>query len=235
MSSAVPNPPVNYQGNSKVDREIAAEQEPQKEERKVRKVEGVTVVKAKKSIGKRLKEGLGGGSDMQSVGSYLLWDVAIPAARDLVFDIIIEGARGSLYGDGRRSASSSPIGSNRSGIVGSSNTSRARTTNYNAISKGSTVATRSGDVIGNTRDQFDFSEWVIADRAKAEEIIESLAEAIDDFGLVSVAEFYELLQVDGNGFTDQKHGWNAEVFKGARARPVRGGFMLDLPQPRPFE
>lgn len=235
MSSAMPNPPINYQGNSKLDREIAAEVAEPKEERKVRKVEGVTVVKAKKSFGKRIKEGLGGGSDMQSVGSYLLWDVAVPAARDLIFDIIIEGARGSLYGDGRRN--SAPVGGNRSGIVGSGGGSRIRGTNYNGISR-SPVISQQQQPVANTRQQraqFDFSDLILDSRVAAEQVILNMSEAISEYGLVSVAEFYEILQVEGTGFTDQKHGWNAETFQGARVKPTRGGFGFDLPYPSPFE
>jgi len=233
MSSAVPNPPINYQGNSKIDREIAAEEETPKEERKIQKIEGVKVVKTKKSIGKRIKEGFGG-NDMQSVGTYLMWDVLVPAARDLVFDIIIEGARGSLYGDASRRPTSS-IGSNRSGIVGSNNTSRVRTTNYNGISRAQSAPVQSNNMTSRDKSQFDFSDLVLDSRIKAEEIILKMNDALEEFGLVSVAEFYDALEISGNGFTDQKYGWNAETFQGARVRPARGGFLLDIPQPRPFE
>jgi hypothetical protein len=234
MSSAVPNPKINYQGNSKLDREIAAEEETPQEERKIQKIEGVNVVKTKKSIGKRIKEGFGG-NDMQSVGTYLMWDVLVPAARDLVFDIIIEGARGSLYGDSARKSTSS-IGSSRSNIVGSSNTSRIRTTNYNGISRSPAIsAQQSNSMSSRDKAQFDFSELILDSRVKAEEIILKMNDALEEFGLVSVAEFYDALEISGNGFTDQKHGWNAETFQGARVRPARGGFLLDIPQPRPFE
>jgi hypothetical protein len=234
MSSAVPNPKMNYQGNSKVDREIAAEEATPKEERKIQKIEGVNVVKTKKSVGKRIKEGFGG-ADMQSVGSYLMWDVMIPAARDLVFDIIIEGARGSLYGDSAR-RSSAPIGSTRSGIVGSSNT-RLRTSNYSAATRSPIVGSQSStpSMSSNAKAQFDFSELILDNRVKAEEIILKMQDALAEFGLVSVAEFYDALEISGNGFTDQKHGWNSETFQGARVRPARGGFLLDIPQPSPFE
>lgn len=238
MSSAVPAPKItDYQGNSKLDREIAAEETPVQEEPRLKKLEGVTVVKTKKSLGKRIKEGLGGGSDMQSVGSYLLWDVAVPAARDLIFDIIIEGARGSLYGEarGRSRGSSGPI----SNIVGSNNNSRIRTTNYNGVSQspiiGQQQGVRSAGNVGASTGQFDFSDLKVDSRGQAEHIIQSMRDAIQQYGLVSVAEFYNLIGQSGNGFTDQKHGWNMETFEGARARAHRGGFVLEIPQPSPFE
>ena len=235
MSSAVPAPKItNYQGNSKIDREIAAEETPVKEEPRLKKLEGVTVVKTKKSLGKRIKEGLGGGSDMQSVGAYLLWDVAVPAARDLIFDIIIEGARGSLYGEarGRSRGSSAPI----SNIVGSNNNSRVRTTNYNGVSQSPIIGQQQGVRNVNTpAGQFDFSDLLVGSRDQAEHILNSMTDAIEQYGLVSVAEFYNLIGQSGNGFTDQKHGWNAATWNGARSRAHRGGFLLEIPQPSPFE
>lgn len=223
MSSALPSPQAsNYKGNSKIDREIAAEA---KAEPKLKKIEGMNVVTTKKSIGKRVKESFGG-QDLRSVGLYLLFDVIVPSSRDLLFDLIKEGGHRAIYGDSsRRSTSSEPTR-----IVGSS---RIRSTNYNTMSATSTNGRTAGDTALSSRERtmFDFSNLVIPERDIAEMIVERMTDAVEEFGTVSVADFYDLLEITGTGFTDQTFGWTAATFRNVSARKVRDGFIIDLPTP----
>lgn len=229
MSSAVPTPSVtNYQGNSKVDREIAAEQTEAKEPSKLKKIEGVNVVKAKPSFGKRLKETLGG-DDAKTVGKFLIVGVFLPKMRDLAFDLIQEGAHRSLYGDSRRSNVSSS-----SGLVGSG--TRIRQTNYGAQSRsgivGSAATQSTPSLSSRDRSNFDFSGLVFPDLAMAEEVLERLSSAIEEFNVVPVADFYDAIGVTGTGFTDQKFGWDRRGFVDAGVKRVREGWILELPTPR---
>jgi hypothetical protein len=65
------------------------------------------------------------------------------------------------------------------------------------------------------------------------EVVERLGDAINEFGIVTVADFYDFIGQTGNGFTDQKHGWNSQAFQGAEVKRARGGgYYLDLPTPR---
>lgn len=222
MSTAVPGPkPSNYKGNSKLEKEVTEESTAPK----LKKIEGVTVVEKKPSIGKRIKDNLGG-QDFKSVGLYLLIDVVLPKTRDLVFDLINEGAHRSIYGDSTR-RSSAPTSS----IVG---TSRIRQTNYSTMSQSPLVGSRSsGDTAIAQRDRamFDFSGLIIPSRDQAEEVIERMGDPIEEFGRVSVADLYDLLGVTGNGFTDQKHGWDAKAYSYFNVKKVREGWILDLPVP----
>lgn len=233
MSSEVPAPKViNYQGNSKVDREVASEEAVEREPSKLKKIEGVNVVKAKPSLGKRIKEGLTG-DDAKTVGLYLLTGVFLPKMRDLAFDLIQEGAHRSLYGDGRK-ASGSTVGN---GLVGTG--TRIRQTNYGAPSSRSNIV---GSVVQaaaaapafsqSERSNFDFSSLVFTDLAKAEEVLERLGAAIDEFNVVPVADFYDAIGVTGTGFTDMKFGWDRRNFSGAGISRVRNGWVLELPAPR---
>jgi hypothetical protein len=56
--------------------------------------------------------------------------------------------------------------------------------------------------------------------------------AIDEFGYVTVADLFDAIGETGNGFTDQKRGWDAQTFEQADVKSVRGGYILDLPAPR---
>lgn len=55
---------------------------------------------------------------------------------------------------------------------------------------------------------------------------------LDQFGSVSVGEMYTLLNITGS-YTDDKYGW--EDLRGARVEAVRGGFLINLPRPIPFD
>lgn len=224
MSTAVPGPkPSNYKGNSNVEKDIAAEEATPK----LKKIEGITVVEKKASIGKRIKDNFGG-QTLKSVGVHLLIDVILPNTRDLLYDLATEGAHRSIYGDAssrRRTTAPSTV----STIVGSN---RARQTSYNTMSRGTSSAVRSaGDTDIVQRDMFDFSGLVITSRDKAEEVLESMTDAIEEYQTVSVADLYDQLEITGNGFTDQKHGWNAQTFRNVSVQKVRDGWILNLPAP----
>lgn len=227
MSSAVPGPKINYQGNSKLDKEIAAEATA-KAEPKLKKIEGVNVIQAKPTLGKRLRESFGG-QNLKSVGMAVLLEVIVPNAKDLLFDIVNEGAQRSIYGEsGRRRTTSSAIAST---IVGSA--SRVRNTNYSNISTQTRVVGSPNTTPMSTRErsQFDFSNMIFPERAHAEEVLEQLSNAIDEFGMVPVADVYEALEVSGNGFTDQKFGWDARALAGSKVQKVREGYILLLTPP----
>lgn len=216
-----PTPKVNYSGTKK-----AAENLPEKVEARLKKIEGLGVVQTKPGIGKRIKDSFGG-QDLKSVGLYLVLEVMVPASRDLLFDLIKEGGHRAIYGDSsRRSApgTASILGGNR-----------LRTTSYSSMSSAPLSGNRRpGDTSLNplNRPQFDFSNYVVPDRESAQEVLERMADAIEEFGVVTVADFYDLIGVSGNGFTDQKMGWDAKSFSGADAKKVREGFILELPNPR---
>lgn len=228
MTSAVPGPKVNYQGNSKLDREIAAETT-EKPVVRLKKIEGLEVVQTKKSLGKRIKESFGG-QDLKTVGLHLLFEVVVPNSKDLLFDLIQEGGRRAVYGDNYRKSSSSS-----SGIVGSS---RIRSTNYNAIPTTRIVGSPSSSrqeienpLSSRERSQFDFSNLVLPTRDRAEEIIERMSDGIEEFQVVTVADFYDLIGITGTGFTDQKFGWDARAFATSGIQKVREGWIVNLPTP----
>jgi hypothetical protein len=228
MSSAVPAPKVtNYQGNSKVAQENAAVSVSEPERVPAKKIEGVTVVKTKKPLGSRIKESFGG-QDLRTVGKVLAVTVLLPSAKDLMMKLIEEGGHRIIYGDSSRGVSSSS-----QTIVGSG--SRIRTTNYSAMTASPVVGSRNnGPAISQSQNPgFDFSQFVFPEQDMALEVLEKLTDAIEEFNIVSVADFYDFIGQTGNGFTDQKYGWNIQAFAGAEVKRARGGgFFLNLPTPR---
>ncbi len=228
MSSAVPTPPPTpktaYQGNSKVAAAKATEsEEPKDETPKVKKIEGVTVVKVKKPLGQRIAENFGG-QDLKTVGKTLALTVLLPGAKDIMMSLLEEGGRRLIYGDSARRSSGN-------GLIGGGGT-RIRQTSYGSASRNiSSNSVRESTLGARELRQFDFSNLVIEDAAKADEIIMEMETAIEEFGVVTVADFFEAIGESGNGFTDRKFGWDAKAFAGAEPKRVRGGWILDIPEP----
>src|SRR4030095_11255684 len=81
---------TDYSGNSD------AEKEEKKEVKSV--ITGKVVDTGKKKWYKRLSESITG-DDAKSVVGYVIFDVAVPALRDMAFDIVKEGAQRAFYGE----------------------------------------------------------------------------------------------------------------------------------------
>jgi len=220
MSSAVPTPPVtpktSYQGNSKAAAANAATQtDAPAEGPKLKKIEGV--VKVKKPLGKRIAESFGG-QDLKTVGKTLAVTVLLPGAKDIMMNLLEEGGRRMIYGEEARRSTGSVLGG-----------SRIRA--YGAASRGAARESAPATLSSNAKRRFDFSDFLIEDPTRADEIITELEIAIEEFGLVTVADLFEALGESGNGFTDRNFGWDAKAFAGAEPKRVRGGWILDIPEP----
>lgn len=70
------------------------------------------------------------------------------------------------------------------------------------------------------------------ERAEAEEVIDRMFELVSRYGSVSVADMYELVGL-ASTHTDNKWGWTD--LSGAGVSRIRGGYLLDLPEPEPLD
>lgn len=152
--------------------------------------------------------------DVSNVKSYILMDVLVPAIKKAVSDIVTNGIDMILYGGNggnkRRTTNGSYISYNNY------SDRRREEHSYN------TTTTRSG---------YSYDEISIPSRGEAEEVLTRMDELIDTYGIVSVADFYDLVGVTCN-YTDNKYGWtnirNAEVVR------VRDGYKIKLPKALPL-
>lgn len=69
---------------------------------------------------------------------------------------------------------------------------------------------------------------ILRTRPEAELILERLFDILEKFEMVTVADFYDLLNEKATP-QDEKYGWLA--LRGASIRRVRGGYLIDLPTP----
>lgn len=190
------------------------EQKATTEKKKLEKVvTGKTKVKKKNEIRKFADIFIS--EDISNVKSYVIMDVLIPAVKKAVSDIITNGIDMILYGESGRKQKSS----NASRISYSSYYDRNRDDRGHAMSAQST--------------RYNYDDVIIETRGEAEEVLARMDELIETYGVVSVADFYELVDVTGN-YTDNKYGWtNIRSASVVRARGG-SGYMIKLPRATPI-
>lgn len=159
-----------------------------------------------------------GGETAKNIASYVLWDVIVPAAKSTITDVVSNSVEMIFYGDEGRKSSRVRRDKGRSYV------------SYSSIydDRKRTPATRRDR--GRNRHRFD--DVIIETRADAEEVLSTLVELIDQYELCTVKDFYEAVGISSE-YTDHKWGW--ESLGNASIRPVRGGYILDLPTPQPIE
>lgn len=212
---------INYGGNSRKNLPQESKLETDnKTEKNLEPIEGISAKARKKPLGSKIAETFTG-DDVSSVSDYVIFDVVVPAFKNLLFDVVSEGSRRMLFGatGGGRSIAS---------------TTRGGHTPYNRIAaKGAgVIASDAPRSISRTaRATHDFRELVFETRGEAEVILERLREALAEYDNVTVADMYELAQITA-GFTDHNWGWVGTDLNQARVKPVSAGYLLDMPVPR---
>ncbi len=176
-------------------------------EKKVEKVVHGSVKSKKKSGIQKMADAFIQ-EDAQNVKSYIFMEVLIPALKKAISDVVTNGIDMILYGETGRSKKSSPGSkvSYRSYYDDRRDDRRAR------------PARSSG---------YDYDDVIIDNRGEAEEVLSRMDEILDKYGVVSVADFYDLVGITGR-YTDNKYGWtdlrNASVVR------VRDGYVIKLPR-----
>lgn len=165
------------------------------------------------------------GGDRDSVGHYVVWEVLIPAAKDTVKDMVTNGIEMLLYGTStgrnvRRRGSSHRSSGTIVSYGSYYRNQRSRSDDHRERYE----RTRSSGYAGRVKDiVFDYEE-------SADQVIEILIEAIERYGQVSVADFYETADVKHlSEYTDHSWGWTH--LDGVRIVRVRDGFEIALPEP----
>lgn len=204
----------NYPGNSKrVTAKEPVKKAPTKE-KKVEKVVVGTVTRRKKPLSKRFSETFVGG-DAQSVAVYVMNDVLVPAAKDMIADAVSQGIEKMLFGESRgRSRGASVAG--------------AAYTSYNRISTQAKASGAKRDMSPRARAAHNFYEIILDTRGEAQEVLDSLFTLISDYDVATVADLYEMVGQTGT-FTDEKWGW--VDMRGASVTRIKDGYLLNLPRP----
>ncbi len=146
---------------------------------------------------------------MDDVKSYIFEDVVVPAVKDIILDAVraFLGVNGSSRG---KSSSASKV------------SYRKYYDDRERRDNGSRNRTRSG---------YEYDDIILDNRGEAEDVLSRMDELIDTYGVVSVADFYDLVGITGN-YTDNKYGWSD--IRNASVVRVRDGYMIKLPKALPL-
>ena len=192
-----------YKSNSHKSKE--EQKSPPTERQKLDKiVNGKVKVKQKSELTKFAEIFLP--EDISNIKNYILMDVLVPAIKNTIEDIITNGTRMLLRGE---------IGV-RKGSSTASSISYNRYYDQKRYGESNSVQTRTG---------YSYNEIILEARGEAEEILTRMDALIDTYGLVRVADLYDLVGVSGN-YTDNKYGWTN--IRNAKIVRVRDGYMIEL-------
>lgn len=154
--------------------------------------------------------------DAKTVKSYILMDVLIPSIKDAIEDIVTNGIRMVLRGEtGAR---------NRSSSSGLSRIS------YNKAydSRNSRDRSPARRTVG-----YNLDDIVLETRGEAEEVLSHMDDLIETYGIVSVADLYDLIGYTNGTYNDNKWGWTN--IRTAEPVRVRDGYLLKLPKVCPID
>lgn len=182
------------------------------QERKEKVTTGKVSTK-KQSIGKRVSDNLFV-EDIKKVKDYLIYDIALPAAKKLISESVSSAVDMMLWGETRRHDS-------RSGGV-----RRDYTRAYEERNGRGKVATRSGT--------YSYEEVIFDTAGDANLTLDEMWKDVEQYGMVSIADMYDHAGVTSERYTDNKYGWtnlrNADV-----GRNSDGTYYLRLPKPQPLD
>ncbi len=201
-----------YKPNSHRFKEEKNKAAPPEDSRKVEKMICGTVKSKKKSEIQKLAD-VFISEDAASVKSYILMDVLVPAMKKAISDIVTNGVDMLLYGENRHDRKNSRASkvsyrdyyNRRDDDRDSSRHSRART-------------------------GYDYDDIILDNRGEAEDVLSRMDELIDTYGIVSVADFYDLVGITGK-YTDNNYGWTD--IHSAKVVSVRDGYLIKLPRALP--
>ena len=186
----------------------------QKEQPKEKKVQKVVRGKVKTKKKKTSLKDVFISEDAANVKSYVFMDVLVPAVKKAISDIVRDGIEMIMYGEARSRKSSS----NASYVSYRSYSDRDRREER-----------RYSD--SRVRSAYSYDDIILETRGEAEDVLTRMDELIDTYGIVSVADMYDLVGISGN-YTDNKYGWTN--LRNAEPVLVRDGYMLKLPKPGPI-
>lgn len=201
------------------------------EEDSKKRLKAVTKAKkTKRGLMDRLVTGLIGPNGIPGIGKYVWEEVFIPGAKDTAGSIIRgigdgiaeryfgrDGAPTKKYDrgyGGRSYYNQTPY--NRS--YGNRADTKTKRNDYrSAYNPSETIEMERGMNVDN---------FVIETREEARDVLDGLKDHILEYGVVTVADYYDLIGIEPK-YTDNNFGW--DNLSGTSITPTRGGFVLLLP------
>lgn len=202
MEEFKPNPPMSQREKNEAV-----------PEKKVEKVISGTA-KTKKKTGVMKLADIFIEDDVNSVKSYIVGDVVIPTIKKTIYDVITGSLDMFFFGG-------------TGGGKARSTADKVSYRNYTSYSSKRDTRPATRSVRG-----YDYDEVVLDSRGEAEEVLARMDELMTTYGLVSVADFYDLVGITCQ-YTDNKYGWTN--IRNAQVMRVRDGYQIKMPKAMPLD
>ena len=199
-----------YPNNSNRNRE-------ENKEKKVEKVVTKGAVKTKKQS--ELKKIAGNiiSEEAKSIKDYAIYDVVIPVIKDTITQLIKGSIDMLFYGEVRSSRGSSYYRGNNATRVSYRDYYDDRRDRDRRDRRDRELSISYNDIT------FDYRE-------DAEEVLNRMDELVEQYGVVTVADMFELAGVTGNGYTDQNYGWTSTRAASVE-RTRHGDYIIKITRP----
>lgn len=214
---------IEAKDNMKINSEDENQEEVREKEPMTQRV-SAQPTKVKKSLMGRFVGGLVGPEGLPGIGSYVNEEIVKPAIKNIIVDAVTSGINAAVYG---------ATGGHRPGP--------GRHTPYSQAPRNYRPATNYGSSYRNAPpepaqpveraarpNRSGVTDYMIADRNEAAEVLTSLTEYADRYDTVSVADYYDAIGIAGQ-FTDNNYGWTFDSITRASIVPVRGGYIIKFP------
>lgn len=200
-----------YKSNSHRSKEAALASR----ERKVEKVV-TSPVRTKQKTGVQKLADLLLPEDVDSMKSYLIKGILIPAGKK-VFSEIIDTF---LYGSSGNTRKNTP----------------ASKVSYRSYYDQQNDRNDRRDTVVSPKPKtgFKYDEVVFDNRGEAEDVLSRMEEVIATYGMVSVGDFYDMVGIVDENYTNEKYGW-VNLHTASVIRLPRDGYMIKLPKALPLD
>lgn len=151
--------------------------------------------------------------DANNVKSYVLMDVIVPAIKNALYDVVVDGI-GMFLGK--------PI---RGGGARAASGGTAERTSYRSY-----YDQRNEREYGRARagSRFDYDDVVFETRGDAVLVLDQLHQELAKYGIVRVSDLYDMAGITAP-YTYNNYGWNS--LRGAEVIRVRDGYIIKTPNP----
>ena len=202
---------MEYPSNSRVSKETAAKASSQPE----KKVEKVTKapVKLKKKSGMEKFADAFLQDDIKNVKSHIISNVIIPGIKKALYDTVTNTLNMMLYGKSGNRQSQAPGYADR--VSYRSYSDAPRRSSY------------------GTRPTYNYQEVSFDSREDAERVLNCMDDIIQQYGVVRIADYYDLAGITDFNYTANNYGW--ESIRSASVVGVPDGYIITLPKARQLD
>jgi hypothetical protein len=188
------------------------------QDKKIERVTSGEATRRRRSLRKQLKDVFVGGT-IRDAMHFVVLEVLLPAAKDMVVEAGSQGIEKLIFGEGRRYRGITRPPSGPTGHI-----------QYNRYASPQMPSSRRA-LSRRARSEHNFDEIVLDSREEAEEVIDRLFDLVSRYDTATVSDLYELVGLSST-FTDNQWGWTD--LRGAGVQRIRDGYLLDLPDPDPL-